>query len=174
MAAASYDPGKPTPITPIGENRYSVPSFKTDRCYLVDLNAATCTCEDFRRRGQERPCKHLIATKQQARWLKLLMIAKGLSDADLTRFLQRYTELGDAEVAGALRVEREERRQAKAAAAERDPALEAARRDGRVIDQSEWLRQDAIEAGYPAAPKVWKSVKTFGPTTDAEMYEALR
>lgn len=142
MAAAAYDKGKATAVTPIGQERYTVESFRgEERSYLVDLQANSCSCPHYQRRlaGTKEDCKHLLETKRQARWLKLLMIAKGLSDADLTRFLQRYTELGDAEVAGALRVEREERRRAKA-----------------------------------GEPKVRKSIKVFGPTSDEEMREALR
>ncbi len=117
MAAAAYDPGKATPARLVNEHEqlYAVDSFREPgKSYLINLKHGTCDCPDFQRRGQERPCKHLTAVRNQARWLKLQQVARACSDRDLERLLVRYQELGDMETSGAIRVERARRKQAKA------------------------------------------------------------
>ena len=114
---APYDPGKPTPARLVNahEQLYAIDSFRANgKSYLVNLHTCTCTCPDFAARGRERPCKHLESVRTQGRFLQLLVTARSLKDADLARLLIRYTELGDAETAGALRVERQRRRDAAA------------------------------------------------------------
>src|SRR3989442_15477996 len=121
MAAAPYNPGKPTLARPLGDNRFAMDSFRGEsKSYTVTLGSApTCTCPHFAKRlaGTGQTCKHIDDTRRQARFLKLLETAKGLTDADLARLLARYTELGNAEVTGALRCERHRRQQAAAHAA---------------------------------------------------------
>jgi hypothetical protein len=134
--SVSYDPGKPTAVRQIGPNLYAIDSFRGEsKSYTVSLGGQpTCSCPHFRERLAGTPgaeCKHITDTRRQARFLKLLDTARALCDSDLARLLVRYTELGDPEMAGALRVAREERRMAAARAAhvssiiDRDTALKA-------------------------------------------------
>jgi uncharacterized Zn finger protein len=108
---AAYNPGTPTAARIVNQSEqiYAIDSFRNEsKSYLVNLKHSTCDCPAFRKSG---PCKHVAAVRQQARYLKLLTIARTLTDANLSRLLVKYTELGDAETAGALRVERHRRRQ---------------------------------------------------------------
>jgi hypothetical protein len=45
-------------ISPIGFDQFSVKSQSSGNEYVVDLKNCTCTCGDFRYRGE---CKHLLA-----------------------------------------------------------------------------------------------------------------
>lgn len=109
-----YNPGTATLAVPMGDGRWSVDSFRQmSESYVVDLQAGTCSCPHYVKRlaGTAGECKHLQSVRRQARFARLLEIAQGLTDTDLTRLLQKYTELGDVETAGALRCERARRRQ---------------------------------------------------------------
>jgi hypothetical protein len=118
MAAAPYNPGKPSPARLIGPDRFAVDSFRGKEAnYEVDLQAGTCTCPAFTRPriGQLwlTPCKHLLAVRAQAKWLKCVEKARQCSDADLLKLGQKY--LGDEVISGAIiYVQHERRKQAKA------------------------------------------------------------
>lgn len=102
------------PARRIAPDTYAIDSFTTDRSYVVDIKHHTCSCPHWRKRlaGTGEHCKHLVAVAAQARFLRRMEIAEGLPDADLERLLVRYTEIGDAETAGAIRRERQRRRDA--------------------------------------------------------------
>jgi hypothetical protein len=118
MAAAKYDPGKPTPVFMIEDGKFFVPSFRgKDKAYVVTLGAhPSCTCPAFSRPriGQlwHTPCKHIEAARTQEAFVVAQAKAKRLSDAEIDRLLTKYAS--DPLISGVLRVEREERRQAKA------------------------------------------------------------
>ena len=153
MAAAAYDPGKATVVTPIGDGKYTMDSFRSEkRSYLIDLPANSCTCPHWQCRLAEtgQDCKHLAEVKRQQPYLKAAERAASLTDEALARCLQRYGN--HPVIGGALRVEREERRRAAAEA---------------YHDEQE-ARREASEA------KVWKSTKVFGPTTDEEAFGVRR
>lgn len=64
---------------------WSVPSCTRSRTYTVDLKAGSCTCPDYRRRGEA--CKHLYAAE-------IARVKTGQCDGCRRRFARReLTEL---------------------------------------------------------------------------------
>jgi len=116
--ARAYDKGTPRPAVRLPDGTWSIDSFRGETsAYRVDLAAGTCTCPHFTGRlaGTGQECKHLQSVRQQSHFLALLEKARLLTDAQIAALLPRYTERGRADVAGALRIARAERRQAEAA-----------------------------------------------------------
>lgn len=112
-----------TPARKIGDNLYAIPSFSEDREFIVNLELNSCSCPHFQYRlaGTNRgDCKHLTAVKDQAPRIELLEKAARCTDEQLGNLLAKYGA-ADAEIGGALRVEREKRR----AAADNEAKLKA-------------------------------------------------
>jgi hypothetical protein len=116
MASAPYNPGRPTVARLVNANEqlYAIDSFRGEgRSYLINLKTGSCNCPQFTKRCAGTPgavCKHIEEVRKQARFIKLLTTARSLSDSDLARLLTKYTEMGDFETAGAMRVVRAERK----------------------------------------------------------------
>lgn len=118
VTQTSYNPGRATVATKNADGTWSVPSFKGEDIYLVNLELRSCSCPSAKHRPG--PCKHLIAVSTQAVYLDYLEKARRCSPEQLTRLLAKYVD--DAMVSGALRVAREERKAAETAA-QRDADL---------------------------------------------------
>ena len=112
MSAASWNSGTPTAVTMIDETHFTVESFRGEsRVYEVNLGTGCCSCPHYtvRLAGTGVDCKHLIAVKAQAPFLKALARAKQLTDAALDQYLAKYG--AHVVVGGALRMEKQARRQ---------------------------------------------------------------
>lgn len=113
MARTAYNPGTPQPARQTGPATWAVDSFRGETVsYSVNLANATCSCPHFcgRLAGTGEECKHLQSVRRQSQWLAYVDRARTLSDENLGRLLVKYTEQGRAEIAGALRFVRDERR----------------------------------------------------------------
>src|SRR5437667_9462211 len=93
MARTSYDPGKVQPARLVNANEqlFAIDSFKSEgKSYLVNLKHGRCDCPDFRKRGHERPCKHIVSVQKQAAWAAQVEAARKLTDEQLVTLLQKY------------------------------------------------------------------------------------
>jgi len=112
MSSAAWDKGAPTAVRMIDREHFTVESFRGEgRTYEVDLQSGCCTCPHYAARlaGTGKDCKHLEAVKAQKPFLIALARAKELTDAALAQYLLKYAQ--NPVVSGALRVERQARRQ---------------------------------------------------------------
>jgi len=94
------------------ENHFEVDSFRGEaKSYRVNLETGCCSCPHYTARcvaaGTE--CKHLEAARAQKPFLLALARAKELTDAALDQYLAKYG--AHVVVGGALRMEKQARRQ---------------------------------------------------------------
>jgi predicted nucleic acid-binding Zn finger protein len=112
MAAASWDPGKAPAVRMIDEQTFEVDSFRGEQAsYRVTLEPAGCSCPHYAARlaGTGADCKHLVEVKRQKGFLIAAARARTLSDAALSRYLEKYGQ--NLVVGGALRLERRRRQE---------------------------------------------------------------
>jgi predicted nucleic acid-binding Zn finger protein len=110
---SKYDAGQANGVRRLSDGRWAVDSFRGgEECYVVDLQAETCTCPHYTARlaGSGGKCKHLLAVREQSRFEVRLKLARKLTDSRLEDLLSEARARGDERLAGAICFEQNQRR----------------------------------------------------------------